>query len=132
MSVISTVSALSCLSNDNGYLEVIEDPEYKYCITIPPVMGKDGKMTEPSQYGLTAEMDDTEIYDELFASSTLISMCIQEKYDFAAIVKQSYGPKFTHKLPDPEYMTRCLCRSNYCNRGATIDEFYAEQLKIFV
>ncbi|CAD5229789.1 unnamed protein product [Bursaphelenchus xylophilus] len=130
--LIAKVAGLSCFSNENGFLEVIEDSDFKYCVTIPAGHDKDGQPTNASQYGLTADMDDMGGYDEMFVSTTLLSLCIQEKYDIAAIVKKSYGPKFVHKLPEPEYMTRCLCSTNYCNKGTTIEDFYSEQLKIFV
>ncbi|GMR58907.1 hypothetical protein PMAYCL1PPCAC_29102, partial [Pristionchus mayeri] len=114
--LLSAVHALICYENDEqGNTHERSSPDFKYCSLIP--FGSDSGRGRLS--GVSDTTENTSGFDATFAQSSahygVLAMCIFEKYDFSAI-----SPVFG---PAPEYMFRCFCSTDRCNRESTFSGF---------
>ncbi|GMT04546.1 hypothetical protein PENTCL1PPCAC_26720, partial [Pristionchus entomophagus] len=118
--LIGAVHSLTCYINDDeGNLRTQSDEDWKFCSFIPFGTPNGG----PRASGIGAATENLSGYETLFGQNSplysVLTTCIYEKYDFSKI-----NPKLG---ADPEYMLRCICNTNGCNKPTSFAKFLAAQ-----
>ncbi|CAD5229791.1 unnamed protein product [Bursaphelenchus xylophilus] len=143
LTCIYTASGLSCYSNEEGMVTTIDSPEIKFCAVIPERIDDDGKVDNAHMFGLTnddiAVTEQTKI-DALLNESndghSVVAICMHEKYDMYKLVINSgqVNPKIAAQTllgqQGSNYVVRCVCNTDLCNKGATVDDFYRSQRSV--
>ncbi|GMT05491.1 hypothetical protein PENTCL1PPCAC_27665, partial [Pristionchus entomophagus] len=120
IALFGTVHSLTCYVNDDeGNLRTQSNADWKYCGFIPFGSLNGG----PRASGIGAATENLRGYESLFGQNSILyqvlATCILEKYDFSKI-NSNLGA-------EPEFMFRCVCSTNGCNKPTTFAKFLAAQ-----
>ncbi|GMS79938.1 hypothetical protein PENTCL1PPCAC_2113, partial [Pristionchus entomophagus] len=118
--LFSGASALTCFENDDeGNVYSRTNEAWKYCSLIP-FAAPNGKGRAS---GVGAVTENLAGYDATFGQNSklykVLTMCIYEQYNFGAI-----NPAFG---TEPEYMFRCFCNTDGCNKMTTFHKYLSAQ-----
>ncbi|GMT04570.1 hypothetical protein PENTCL1PPCAC_30869, partial [Pristionchus entomophagus] len=120
IALFGAVASLTCYENDEeGNTYTRTNAEWKYC-SLTPFASPNGN---PRANGIGAATENLNSYNALFGQNTnlyqVLATCLYEKYDFSKINPKLGG--------EPEYMFRCICNTNGCNKPSTFAKFLSSQ-----
>ncbi|CAD5225546.1 unnamed protein product [Bursaphelenchus okinawaensis] len=143
LSIECSVQSLACYDNEAGVVTTVESPDIKFCVVIPERVNDNGKIETASIFGIKKENIASTEQDKLTAmlsesnnGHSVVAVCMHEKYDMYKMVINSgvVNPKIAAQTllaqEGASYIVRCVCNTDLCNKGSSIDEFYRSQRSV--